>query len=153
MGIATTTSREIRLALIPLIQGITPTAENHRSQGWSYIVEGNPVELRNFTLLQGAFPRESFDGIHGGDGIEYEYPLHVRTGYHGLPEDEVAEIVEQDGRDLWLLLHPKPDGAAGNTIAGLLPMREPLVSELVSADENYVVVDHILEIHYKAADS
>ena len=154
MGIASTTPKQIRTALIPLIVAIVPTAENHRDRGWYYFEEGgDPTELRNFTILQGSFPRESLDGVHGGDGIGYEYPMHIRTGYHGLPEDEIADVVNEDGKDLWLLIHPLPDGAAGTTLAGVLPFTEALTSELVDSEDGYIIVDHIIPIRYKAADS
>jgi hypothetical protein len=152
MGIATTTPTAIRAALVTAIEGMTPSATLYQDVGWRYRAEGriSGPELRTFTILHTP-ATEDLEGIHGGDGIGFRYDTTIRVAYGGLTGDEADELIWSDGRDLWLLLHPLPDGGAGS-VAGLLPFREGYEIELESPDDGYQVADFILPTFFKAAD-
>lgn len=153
MGIPTTTPIAIRAALITAIEGLTPTEVKYRAFKWRYVSEAEVAgpAIRTFTILH-SIATETPDGIHGGDGIEYDYEMRIRVSYGSLSGDDLDAVTWQDGRDLWLLVHPLPDGGAGS-IAGLLAFRGPLRAEYAVSEAGYALVDFIVQTHFKASDS
>jgi len=150
MGIATTTAGDIRAALVPLIEAMTPTYTEYQDQAWCYIPDndvGGP-EIRTFTILNSP-SQETPGGMHGGAGIEYDYELTIRVAYGGLKSLVASDLIDEDGRDLWLLMHPLPDAGG---IDGLLPFRNSYQVELYDDDPGSLIVDFVFETHYKGRD-
>ena len=150
MGIATTTPKAIRETLVTTIHAISPTFAEYGDLGWRYIPDDDPTgtELRRFTILNEP-STETFGGIHGGDGIGYDYTCIVRASYGGLSSRDVDDIVDEDARDLWLAIHPLPDTGG---IDGMLPFRDPMSVEFFNDEPGAVVVDFVFQIYYKGRD-
>lgn len=149
MGIATTTPKAIRETLVTTIQAISPTYAEYGDLGWHYIPDDDPSgpELRRFTILNGP-SQETPDGIHGGDGIGYDYECTIRVSYGGLSGIDADDIIDEDGRDLWLALHPLPDSG----IDGMLPFRDSYTVDFFSDEPGALVVDFGFTIYYKGRD-
>lgn len=153
MGIATTTPPTIRASLVAAIEAMTPSTTEHQSVGWRYLIEGRVTghELRTFTIHHSP-AIEDLDGIHGGDGIGYTYDTRIRVAYGGIPGDLADALIWADGKDLWLLIHPLPDGGAG-AIPGLLPFRDGYTIEFYDEEEGSLIVDFVIPTYFKASDS
>lgn len=150
MAIPVTTPGEIRAQLVTLIEAMAPTYAEHQSLGWRYVADGDVSgpQIRRFTILNTP-SQETFGGIHGGSGIEYDYEMTIRASYGGLRGVLADDLIDEDGKDLWLLLHPLPDVGG---IDGLLPFRSGYQVEFYDDEPGALIVDFIFETHYKGRD-
>ena len=153
MPIATTTPKDIREGLIPLIEAISPSLTQGSEYGWRHVddVEIAGLEPRTFVVLHGP-AQEDPGGIHGAGGVGYVYECRLQTAYGGLSRELAEDMVDHDAADLWRLLHPLPNGTAG-ALDGLLPFTTPIEVDYVQSEPGEVVVDYVLEVRFKRADA
>jgi hypothetical protein len=155
-GISTTTPTALRAAFEPLILAISPSYAEYQGVTWNPVDGVDPAgsDLRSFRLLtepRGIDPQ----GVYGGDGCESICDLRIRTAYGGLSDNEVGEIIQSDLHDLWGALHPTPGGSAGS-VSGFISFGGGFIEIEPVDDDDYqetsdLVIDYVLEVHYKAA--
>lgn len=142
------------------ILAITPSFAAYRDAAWKYKpgadIDGS--EVRTFDLV--ADPEElTEDGIHGADGVGYEFDLRLVTTYSGIEPRVARRLAGSDARDVWLNLH----NAVG-TIDGMLPFRAgqgydvDSMGDIQTGDDEddgsrwAFIYMFTYRIHFKAAD-
>jgi hypothetical protein len=138
-----------------MIVGISPTYAT-LDVPWNPVDDVDPSgsDVRSFRLLtepRGIDPQ----GVYCADGVESIFDLRIRTAYGGMDDNDVTEIIQSDLHDLWGAMHPAPGGASAS-IAGFISFGGGFIEiEPVSDDEfqetTDLVIDYVLEVHYKAA--
>jgi hypothetical protein len=111
-----TTLRTVAADLADQIELITPDYPLFRNERWEAVEKVREVPGGKLRLYHCEWIPEGpiEDGIFG-DAIEYGATLRVWTNYRGLPEvdgesqDVVAEIIDADGRQLWIRLVERVD--------------------------------------------
>lgn len=99
------------------IRAISPDYALFQDTGWQYVpeIEDVPGDRIRLFALDWGFGEPVEDGIFG-QGVEHEFELRVWANYRSLNGLTTAEIVERDGRQLWLALEQRLDP----TVSGLV---------------------------------
>jgi len=178
MALTATTPAAIRAVLVDAIQAMTPKFAGLRASApWEYVRDVRSVRgaaLRKFAVIHSVAELcrcdsapEGPDPIHEdplwGDGIEYAYEMAILVSYRAVGLNlELEEMMWQDGRDLWLLLHPQPgnpeiDGFIGARALSpdLIPSEEADTNEDGDQknDDDALVVAFRFEMHFLAEDA
>lgn len=147
-----TTLRTVAADLADQIEQITPDYPLFRDQTWESVdrirdVPGGKLRLYHCEwVLEGPVP----DGIYG-DSIEYSATLRVWTNYRGLPEvdgesqDVAAEMIDADGRQLWIRLEERSDPVLPGLVS-VLPAEPPFT--FANEDPGHVWGSHDLKVRY-----
>lgn len=101
MSITTTTPSVLVPLLIAQIEGITPTHTEYSEREWTHSEdhETTTADVRTFDFI--AHPEvPTEEGIHGDDGLGYEFDVQVVVSYGGIAPADARRIVGADGADL-----------------------------------------------------
>jgi hypothetical protein len=143
----TTTQRDLRAALIPVVVAITPENDYHLNERWkpSQALSDVPGGLRNFYLH--LMPGEdNYDGCWGG-GREKRCELRVYTSYGALDEEDHEGQIDEDGDNLFHAFDYQRDPQ----IAGLWSVRK-LAWQYEDEADGHVWGYHAFEIGYLVDD-
>lgn len=106
-----TTTRGLRQLVTAMLQDLVPSEVERRDDRWYPLERRTDVsggEIRRF-FLSFVDTNDDASGVQSPDGIEVPTTMLVWTSYGSLADDEVEDLVSEDGRQIFHAMQLRGD--------------------------------------------